>query len=54
MFAFIYCTLYFVASTEELEILAHMEEMRKKSGGSKLDEPKPTPATKVPLHTILP
>ena len=45
VFAFIFCIL--LLFTEELEILAHMEEMRKKFDGSKLDEPKPTPATKV-------
>ena len=37
----------FTVSTEELEILVHMEEMRRKSDNGKLDEPKPTAVTKV-------
>ena len=48
VFAFL-CSLLFVfcCFTEELEILAHMEEMRKKSSGGRLHEPKPAAVTKV-------
>ena len=38
----------FAVSTEELEILTHMEEMRRKADEGKLVEPKPTTAK---VHT---
>ena len=40
----------FAVSTEELEILTHMEEMRRKADEGKLVEPKPTTA-KVHIHS---